>query len=542
MANSFNLKNKDYFFLPITAFMRNKLALAVALSCLFILTEITGQNTYADIHAHICLKPFHSRFVHQYDLWEKIEHECPEKTSAKWMVNRSDGVPKYSQINLEAAAKGNVKVLGLSLVPVEAPMFKLRLLNEQKRGEGTISCISGVSVTSLDFLNKHDIYYFPLLQRNIEFVEYGQGRPQMIDGKTYSYELVRSREHFQELLKDDSKLALVMNIEGGHVLGRSLSKKDISKRKDYQEIVIKNVLRLKGALPLYNWKDEYLPYPIFSLTLNHFYYNGLGGHANPFSPSQRWVFNAGKGVDEPISELGKDVVRTMVDKERGRRIIPDVKHMSWKSRNWYYDYLEMLREQKDTVPVIFSHAAVAGMSETHPKYLKKDMPDKYKQSLFNNWTINLSDEDIMEVHKSNGMIGVMLDRYRLCGGIPAKDFEQYESYSLDRKKVYIKIVAMNMLYIVKTIGDKSAWERMCIGSDFDGMINAFEHYDTAEKFPDLARDLESFFDNPDDIYNLFTKEDIKALMFGYSAKEITNKMMSSNAIEFYIRHFPEKGF
>ncbi len=367
--------------------MKNKIIL-ILLVCFSI--NIYGQEIpFADIHAHVCLKPFHSRYTVNYNLWEKIEHNCQSENKAEWMIKGSTDVPKYSQSNLAACAKGNVKVIGLSMTPLEVQFSNIRILNEGKNGAGTLACMVGISLNDLDFLDKGDEYYFPIIRENIEFIKYGEKKPYTIDGKEYSYEIIKNKNQLQSIIDQENKLAIVLNIEGGHVLGRSLIKKDISKKEFYHKIVLDNVKRLKGSLPLYHWKDEYLEYPIFSLGINHFFYNGLGGQPSPFTPIQKFIFKAKKGIDAPISPLGKKVVQLMVNKNEGRRIIPDVKHMSVKSRLWYFDFLERKMIEGDTIPVLFSHAAVAGLSIEDPLFLKKDVPDKYKNSIFNHWMINL---------------------------------------------------------------------------------------------------------------------------------------------------------
>ena len=90
--------------------------------------------------------------------------------------------------------------------------------------------------------------------------------------------------------------------------------KFLLKRKLYHQLVLDNLRRLKGSLPLYNYEDDILEYPIFSLGINHFFYNGLGGQAAPFKPFQNFIFRGGKANDDPISPLGKKVIKLMIDK------------------------------------------------------------------------------------------------------------------------------------------------------------------------------------------------------------------------------------
>ncbi len=109
---------------------------------------------------------------------------------------------------------------------------------------------------------------------------------------------------------------------------------------------------------------------------------------------QTFVFGAGKGVDAGMTALGEKVVKKLLDKNKGRRVLLDIKHMSLASRVWYYDYLKELREKGDTVAVFSSHSTVAGLSMQSKEFLDKDNKGKNKNSYLNRWTISLSDEDI----------------------------------------------------------------------------------------------------------------------------------------------------
>lgn len=535
MKNPFN---SFYLFCYRSANNYNRISLLITL--LITLNGYAQNIPFADIHSHVCLKAFHSRHTCDYDNWDKIKHDCSGGNMANWIVKGTKGVPQYSQANLEANAKGNVRVVGWSMTPLELQYNNIRILKEKKKGHETMACVTGIKYGDYHFHKKGDVDYFPIILENIEFVKYGQFKTRKINGKDWSYEIVKNKKHLEELIQAENKVAVVLNIEGGNILGRSLIHDDVSEEKEYHELVLNNLRRLKGSLPLYDYKNEMMEYPILSLGINHFFYNGLGGQANPFKPLQHFVFRAGKGNNEPISPLGKKVIQLMISEKEGRRIVPDVKHMSLQSRQWYYELVNQEKEKGSIIPVMFSHAAVAGMSEKNPHYLKKDKPKKYKKIIYNNWTINLSDEDIKMVHETNGIIGLILDRFRLVGGVVEQQILASTDFSEERKELYLKSIALNILYIVKLADDKKGWNHVCIGSDFDGAINSFEMYDTAEKMPLLKKDLEAFFANPPtDIFGAFSKKEIKELMHGYSAEEIMNKLFSSNAIEFYLNHLPE---
>jgi len=94
----------------------------------------------------------------------------------------------------------------------------------------------------------------------------------------------------------------------------------------------------------------------------------------------------------------------------------------------------------------------------------------------------------------------------------------------------------NILTGVQAIGEASAWDVFCIGSDFDGMITPVDSYQTVGDYPELANDLIAFLNDPSPIFDLFSVEEITGLMFDYTAEEIVNKIMSENVINFLMNN------
>jgi len=527
--HSFNLRSMNFLFIVV--------------SCLFAFNTFAQELApqfhvqlfpFTDVHMHASLKPFNSRQVASYNIWEQIDHNCEGKIS-NLFLNGSKEVPKTSQSHLEGLVKGNVKLAYLSLTPLEKEMMDAKFLNEQKKGLSTMACVSGVE--NCRIVGKDEVvnYYEDFVQ-NVQYVQDGEYKPYFIAGKSYSYEVAKNGKHLLELMKDPSKIALVLNIEGGHTLGHSLEPIDISGTEAYQKFYLENVDRLKGILPIKEGSSKYLEYPVLAINLNHFFWNGLCGQARTFTGLQTFIFGAGKGVDEGMTPLGEKAVEKLLDKTKGRRVLVDIKHMSLASRIWYYDYLKKLREQGDTVAVFSSHSTAAGLSINSKEYLDKDNKAKNKNSYLNRWTISLSDEDIREIHISKGLIGIMLDKYKLIGGLCEKLIDETVPGSIQRKRLYAKIVWANVFTCIKAVGDRSAWDIVAIGSDFDGMIVPFETYPRANEMTDLANDLLYFLNNPEPIFELFTKDEIKTLMFGLSAEEIMQKFMYQNGLDFAVRN------
>ncbi len=505
---------------------------------LFFLTNLSAQLPYADIHVHTSIKPFNSRHKTDYNHWDVIEHNCSQHYS-NFFVNKST-VPRRSQSDFETMIKGNTRIAFLSLTPLERRMMRPRLLNVTKKGVGTYSCVTGINYTS-EFLNRVNYDYFTELADNLQFVIDSEHQPYSIDGVDYTYEIIQNAAHLSSIIKDKTKIGLILSIEGGHALGNSYyMENDLTELPENRRDVLNNVDRIKGVLSLKEGSKEVLEYPVMSINLAHFYWNGLCGQARTFTGREEIVFGKQKNNDVGFSPLGMDVMRRLLDRSEGRRVLIDVRHMSLQSRQEYYQYLDDLMVVRDTVPVIFGHCAVSNLSWAHEDYAgQKDNLKKNKEYYLNNWTINPAKEDIQFIHKTGGLVGLMLDKNRITGTKGKKAIEATVPGSQERRETLIDLIMANILSGVQAIGEASAWDIFCLGSDFDGMITPVDNYQTVGNYPDLARDMTAFLNEPRPIFDLFSVEEIKGLMFDYTAEEIVSKIMSENVLNFLTENLDE---
>lgn len=489
----------------------------------------------SDFHIHSSLKSFNAESAESP--WVKMENDCMGHL-VKWMVKVTKEMPKYSQANFEALVKANVRLACVSIVPIEKKMIMPSLVND-KKSHDTTSCITGISKKyNYEQLKSEEINYFDDLVSHIEYLVSYKDKPHHFEGKDFVCKFPTSGVQLVNMLQETEFLAVVLTIEGGHSLAHSIENKDVSGSPEFRDIALKNVKRLKGILPLRdNEPTKMLEIPIFSLGLNHFFWNGLSGQARTLSKAQNLLMSQKSHIDEGVTPLGMAVVELLLENtEGGRRILIDIKHMSLATRKWYYGFAQEKRKTGDNIPIICTHTGVAGLSWSDEKYTHKDKKNKLHTSFLNNWTINLSDEDILEIYKSKGMIGLQLDKKKLCGSDAMKLISSTFVGTKQRKQVYIKIIAANILTIIKAVNNKKAWNILCIGSDYDGLVTPFETYPTSADFSLLATDLVNFFSNPVTISTLFSIEDIKRLMFGFTAMEVVEKIMSSNLREFMIEH------
>lgn len=271
---------------------------------------------------------------------------------------------------------------------------------------------------------------------------------------------------------------------------------------------------------------------VLAVNLAHLQYNHFCNHAfgvKMFNDSK--FYADGNGIDDP------GAVWEIVEMLYNRNILVDIKHMSVKARHEFYSG----RKQRGyTLPLICTHAGVAGISRGRAGYYVYEKPKKkpgairqvaYMKPLgivhrtsFNISSINLYDEDIIEIIASGGLIGISLDR-RIVGfteyfdtdeihdieylskgeysflfddAEPSRDWQPDEvltpvTHTIEEKQNYITLDARyflnQVLYILKLAEAKGddwfnkALRSICIGSDFDGMIDSLFCCRTAVDYP-----------------------------------------------------------
>jgi hypothetical protein len=277
-------------------------------------------------------------------------------------------------------------------------------------------------------------------------------------------------------------------------------------------------------------------YAPFFLTFSHHFWNQLCGHAIslPFYKGKIKILNQDEGIEWEMSEVGKVALCALLSKKNGKRILIDTKHMSIEGKKWYYRCINEYNENKDKynkIPIISSHAGVSGQ-KTMVKTCKKpkDANTLYQnsESRFNVWDINLSDEEISIIYKSNGLIGLNFDERILAGKkwrdqfctkywelsnhtgkahcLSGSDWAKEHAPKImqweDFYYEWAAIIAEQLYHIAMVIADeekisgnetwnedpdqkaKKPWRTVAIGTDWDGAINPLDAFCLA---PDLDK-------------------------------------------------------
>lgn len=475
---------------------------------------------FTDIHIHPTLKTFNSDHPKpSRNIWDDFEHIKPTTPAGRFAVNNSKDVAKFSQTNFYRLIEGNVRVVFASLYPMEKGFLRLRSVPKVitgKKGFDEMTAIaSGYSASRVRFLMKSD-NYFQELNEEYVFLKNSMGKSPC--GK-YEAKIVNTYADLKDITENKpNTIAVVMTIEGSHVFfNKEMLSGKLGKREMKDELK-KNIIAVK------EWE-----HPPFVMNLSHHFYNELCGHAKSFNVLiGEGLINQKKGLESGLTGLGIKAMKEMLSNSNGRRIYIDTKHMSMQGRREYYNWVRSYNylNKNDNIPIICTHTGVNGFRTMVGSTMKKDSAAKNNTSAFFNWSINLSDEEIKIIHDTKGIMGIMLDKTKLGGGKFLREYRLLKTVE-EEKDAIMKVFFENVFQAVKAIGKPDAWNTVSIGSDLDGGINTFDHYDAANRFPDLY----------DDLYSWLKRTQFqKSLWYGLKPEEILDRLFYKNTMLFCERY------
>jgi len=471
-----------------------------------------------DLHCHPNLKSFNSGQPEPaVNMWEKIYHKMESKF-AQTVKGASEQVLKESQANLYLLAEGNVRIFNVSLYPIERGFLHLRNIPKILMGKDRINTLhevlTGFSAARITHLKKHADYFADLLAE-YKYVYDGQGKSP--DGKS-EFILVNNYKELSQALKRDNTLIGIMSIEGAHALGTGNALDEDLSQAELMNLLSENIKTIKC------WEV-----PPFSINLSHHFWNHLCGHSTSFKPPINAVVNQNKGKGKGITEVGWHVIRELLSRENGKRILIDVKHMSAEGRKEYYNFIYNYNSVNpaDMIPVIASHAGVNGFPTIDSSTKENDTGAKNRDHRFHRWSINISNEEARIIHQSKGLIGLMMDRGILGGKKTIDKIVELGDLQKQRRE-YSKLFWDNAFQIVKSVDDASGWDAIAYGSDFDGTITHMEPYESSAKLPLFHEDLISYLEETG-----YREE----LWYGFTPRQLVQKIMHENAMQFYKRFF-----
>lgn len=344
------------------------------------------------------------------------------------------------------------------------------------------------------YMQSHTFDYWDEFERELEFFRNADGqqtsgelvrpngRRDTISGR---YDLIRDGEHLDAVLNTPADVAAVLTIEGAHTFSVG---PDGNRVPD--EVLMARVDALRA-----------MPERILFVTLAHHFDNGLCGHARSLPDAASWVMDQTPRIEDDLDPIGLRVVRELLDLDEaleprgGRRILIDCKHMSPQARKTYYarvigPYNEKARQQgRPTIPVVHSHTAYNGVKTLDELIANADRQnDHWHRPPYLAWGINVCDEDVRVVWQSGGLLGIVFDQ-RVCGVAPRQKIAPEAWVRLFVSHVFAMVDAVwqdERLPREQRIG---IWDCICLGTDFDGMIDPFSQYPTVLHFDRFRRDL-----------------------------------------------------
>jgi microsomal dipeptidase-like Zn-dependent dipeptidase len=470
---------------------------------------------FFDFHCHPGLKPQFSNPSIKPSPWDFINAKLALARDIKLSINKLFNETLNSQSNLTQLLQNDVKLIGIIL---HAP--------EQKIGQG-LSEKKIVNKGSVNLIDKTQLAYlasgihsFELIQEELRWLQ--EAIPGIPNAK---FKILNTSADFNEA--DNNTVFGAIIVEGLHCFFND-----------------PNALDAKEKF-LSNFNSFTNDNTVVAINVCHMQQNPFCNHAHGIqfiNPAYFYPTRTG------ITTWGKEVIQLMIDKN----ILVDIKHMSLKTRwelySWFKDAND---DSKFNQPIICTHAGTTGLSiRDRAKFLLKKPADKglvYEvvylkprskhdaECYYNCSSINLYDEDIVNIFLSGGIIGLSFDQ-RILGfadenillnvtiphdveyisqmeadfflgpnptALPvwpddtdvwaSEDFENLDpSLYVDMHRRFLINNIVHILWVANNhplIDIKKAAKQICIGTDFDGLINAIDCCKDANGLEQLKKDM-----------------------------------------------------
>lgn len=616
------------------------------------LIRFNPKTMLFDFHAHFTFKPFNSRSIYNEskdlpdtELWK--ERFRPNKSIAKLPQKLEKEVNYTSQIHLNALAESDMRGMCVSLYPLER-VFTVAMKNSEtvfrryfdklddilffvdleKKAVSffykAVGTLTGYDPDVIKRVHKGPYNYYEQTLGEYDYLKDNQNK-----APTYGklkYEIAKDYTEYKRIISEQ-KLAVIISVEGTNCFlddsihfDKHLKNERNGDTDEILDILMNNVK---------DFKEKVHP---FFVTLAHHQYNFITGHSPSFIGIANVLFKQnGKTInsqggkvdfyDVGIRPNGMKVIELLLDRSADRRVLIDTKHMSAEARVAYHELVKKRRAQGDPIPIIQSHTGVNGRPSmrnlSHAKSDEKKPLELSKRENnkrhFSTGSINLFDDEILEIVESDGLMGIMIDEKRIVGETLAKDTAYYAGnltaldpnrtkpiqkladykvkfkraqYDLVKNKKQLEIlklkgnhdqdkikkyekeikecekevdgyitlleavfhsILMNQfLHIVKVVDDASTiqpalangkgWDHICIGTDYEGVINPLDIYYYASDLSKLKQRLSFYWinaiNNPKPAFDKYRK-----YLFDKSPDYWLEKILWSNSERFLEKYF-----
>lgn len=438
------------------------------------------------------------------------------------LLNIIGSLTRFSQTNLTTGTYGKLWVQTIALGSIEKWFFNNRL------GTGDISDIldefaSELGKARIDAIQGMQDYFQDLMQE-YSFLEQMNDQPVNIDGVKYAYRLVNNFAELEAAIeanraniaaqnKEPLIIALIPSIEGMHVLNCGI---DADRSPDNIKANPDELKQHAREIKSHRRKPWFI-------TFSHHFYNELCGQSLSLHGIIAKACDQSVGLTTGFTDLGREVLDILLDNSDGKRILVDIKHLSPTGRQQFFK----IREEKyPDIPVFMSHGVANGLPTMN------DTVSRYPElgNTFNNGEINFYDDEILLMAQTKGIIGLQLDERRIA----SEETIKRTKHSLFRNKImhYRSELLWNQVqYIAELLDDHGmyAWGNMCIGSDYDGIVDPLNSFWTIEQYPELKSYLERHAFNYIQNESHRLKNDFNRI----SADLIVQNIFQNNAWEFF---------
>ncbi|MEO6219119.1 MAG: membrane dipeptidase [Ginsengibacter sp.] len=458
---------------------------------------------FFDFHCHPGLKPTFSDQQTAISPWLFIEARLAIFKNIKISINPLFNEVLNSQSCLEQLYDGDVKLFGIALHSPEANMAK-GLLEKKLVNKGAIALMNRQRLE----LVKDGNHYFQFLNEDLARLSSSKS-PSNLNGASLKI-MNRASDYLES---DPQTIYGFLIVEGLHCFFGDQSAIDMK------------------AVFSSNFESFTDNNTVLAINICHIQQNPFCNHAYGIQfINSRLFFPTGKG----ITAWGREIITRMVEKN----ILVDIKHMSLLSRWELYSMLrDTNNSDKYIAPIICTHAGLTGLSiNDRVKYLLRTPEDvgvvyevcylKPKSPYidgvyFNCSSINLYNEEIEAILLSGGLIGLSFDQRILgfadenvlrdvtmphdveyiseleaeffFGPNPAilqpftdddkiwssDDFENLDPVrNIQLHPLFFLNQVIHILTIAKnntSIDVHKSCKQICLGSDYDGLINAIDN-------------------------------------------------------------------
>lgn len=538
---------------------------------------------FADIHCHPILYAINRmRNDPQMENNPEVYHPWHEFDCHVGKMASGAQAARYSQASMARLVEGNVGLIFASFTPIEKGFFvggdaddetsfllelhgwltgrtPLRAAKDLLSGDVDAAARRALAIlrnrgpfrqilqslvmdyrpARVQFIMSDAYDYWVELHEEYEFLKKYDGKEgsteiDTVDGKRRvqgSYRIVSDTKELEESFEKVGEVATVLTIEGGHVFSLGPDQKPVS-----TSVIEERIAALR------QWE-----HPVLFLTLAHHFDNGLCGHAHSILDAGNWLMDQQKRLNEDLDpQRGLFTVRELLDldeelRDRGdRRILVDVRHMSARSRKTYYGEIVepynrwrleqpgRYRRRYPQIPVIMSHGGYSGVSTLDDLIADEDREgDRWHRDGFYAWNINLCDEDIVQIHATGGLAGLIFDR-RILGVGPGQKIPDEFWPDVVMRQIFSIVDVIMLDDRLKDEQKRTIWDCICLGTDFDGFIHPVKCYPTALELQQFGRDLRRRLE----------EQRHTRMIDEIGVETIVEKLAFRNAYDFARQHLP----